>query len=132
LFTPFGLWLPRNSASQARVGKYIPLQHLGQSQKEKLIIQKGIPYLTLLWKKGHIMLYIGAHQGKAIIFHNLWGIKTKNNGKEGREIVGKSVITTIQPGKELDNLHPQKGSLLKNIIGMAILTTPSKLQQACR
>ncbi len=133
LFTPFGLWLPRNSASQVKVGKYIPLQHLSQSKKEAMIIKKGVPYLTLLWKKGHIMLYIGKHEDNAIIFHNFWGIKTKNsNGKEGRKIVGKSVITTIRPGNELDNLHPKKGSFLKNIIGMTILVAPSKLKQACR
>lgn len=121
-FAPFGIWLPRHSADQAKqVGTYIDLQGIDPEQKEKIILEKGIPYLSLLWRKGHIMLYIGEKDGQALIFHNVWGLRTIDlRGREGRKIIGKAVITTLSPGKELSSLD-QEGLLIKNIAGMNIL-----------
>jgi len=115
LFTPFGLWLPRNSTAQAQVGEFIYLEDLTLEEKEKMIIEKGVPFLTLLWKKGHIMLYIGNKNGKAFMFHNFWSITDL--------IVGHSAITSLQPGAELGD-----SNYLKKIIGMAILIPRDKLQ----
>ena len=122
LFAPFGIWLPRHSEDQVKeAGYYIDLKGLTPKQKEKIIIEKGIPYLTILWRKGHVMLYIGAQNGQALIFHNIWGIKTKDlRGREGRKIIGQAVITTLRPGSELRNFDAA-GDLLANIAGMSIL-----------
>lgn len=121
-FIPFGIWLPRHSADQVKeVGTYIDLQGLDSAEKEKIILEKGIPYLSLLWRKGHVMLYIGEQNDRALIFHNAWGIKTIDlSGREGRKIIGKAVITTLYPGNELSNLDPD-GLLIKNIAAMSIL-----------
>lgn len=121
-FAPFGIWLPRHSEDQAKkVGTYIDLENLEPEQKEKIILEQGIPYLSLLWRKGHVMLYIGAKDNKALIFHNVWGLKTVDLcGREERKIIGKAVITTLCPGAELPCLDPE-GSLLKNISAMTIL-----------
>ncbi len=124
LFAPFGIWLPRNSAAQAKTGNFISLQHLPASQKERVVIQRGIPYLTLLWSEGHIMLYIGTHQGRALVFQNMWGVKTRDSeGEEGRRVVGQAVITSLQPGKELIDLDSHKGNVLKNLLGMTVLVS---------
>ena len=129
-FAPFGIWLPRHSEDQVKeVGSYVSLQGLDPEQKEKIILEKGVPYLSLLWRKGHVMLYIGQLNGRALIFHNLWGIKTKDvTGKEGRKIIGQAVITTLRPGAELSCIDPEGGSLLKAITAMNILR-PDKLNQ---
>jgi len=121
-FAPFGIWLPRHSADQAKkVGTFIDLQNLEPEQKEKFILQQGIPYLSILWRKGHVMLYIGEQNGRALIFHNVWGLKTRDlSGREGRKIIGKAVITTLYPGAELYCLDPE-GLLLKNISAMTVL-----------
>lgn len=122
LFGPFGIMLPRHSTHQAKSRKeFFDLSYLKTKDKEKFIIENGIPYLTLLWLKGHIMLYIGEQQGKALAFHNIWGIRTKSFfGKEGRKIVGQAVITTLSPGKELNN-RDKNADLLKRIRGMAYI-----------
>jgi len=122
LFTPFGLWLPRNSAAQAlQGGQFIDLSQLSNADKEKQIIEQGTPFLTLIWLKGHIMLYIGHENGKALVFHNIWGLKTKEqDGSEGRKIIGKAVITTLEPGKELPEINSQP-LLLNRIQGMTLL-----------
>ena len=121
-FTPFGIWLPRHSEDQVKeVGTYVDLQGLESAEKEKIILEKGIPYLSLLWRKGHVMLYIGRQNDRALIFHNAWGIKTIDlSGREGRKIIGKAVITTLYPGEELSSLAPD-GLLIKNIAAMSIL-----------
>jgi hypothetical protein len=122
-FAVFGIWLPRHSEDQVKeVGTYIDLSGLSPEEKEKTIIKKGVPYLSLLWRKGHVMLYIGAKDGRALIFHNIWGIRTKDiQGREGRKIIGQAVITTLQPGQELRDVDSAAGSLLNNISAMNIL-----------
>jgi hypothetical protein len=126
LFAPFGIWLPRHSSDQAKEGgMFVNLQHLSPQEKEQAIIKDGMPYLTLIWRKGHIMLYIGSHQGKALIFHNFWGIKTKDLlGREGRRIVGHAAITTLNPGLELRNDDSPESYYINSIMGMTILVNP--------
>lgn len=115
MFAPFGILLPRHSADQAKEGGvFIDLTDKSLDEKEKTIITYGIPYLTLLWKKGHIMLYIGQNQGKPLLFHNIWDVRTKNiYGAQGRHIIGKAVITTLDPGVELCNSELKEGEFLK-------------------
>jgi cell wall-associated NlpC family hydrolase len=129
-FAPFGIWLPRHSADQAKkVGTFINLQNIDPEQKEKIILAQGIPYRSLLWRKGHVMLYIGEQNGRALIFHNVWGLKTiDSRGREGRKIIGKAVITTLRPGAELCGLDPEEGLLMNTIAGMTILM-PEKPDQ---
>jgi len=123
-FAVFGIWLPRHSEDQVKeVGSYIDLNGIIAERKEKIILEKGIPYLTLLWRKGHVMLYIGQQNGRALIFHNIWGIRTKDlKGRDGRKIIGQAVITTLRPGQELRNFDPE-GDLLSHIAGMSILVS---------
>lgn len=128
MYSPFGIWLPRNSADQAREGgTFIDLSDLSPEDREMMILKHGIPYLTLIWRKGHIMLYIGSYQGTPLIFHNFWSIRTKDFlGREDKIIVGHAAITTLQPGLELDNIDPLRGNYLNYILGMTLLINPEK------
>ncbi len=121
LYTPFGIALPRNSSKQAKIGKIIDLSSLSNLEKEKVIKEKGIPFETLLYKKGHIVLYVGTYNDEIIIFHNTWGIKTKSDGVEGRFIIGKTIFSTLKIGKELKN-YDKSAELLRNIKSMNIIT----------
>lgn len=123
LFAPFGVWLPRNSTEQAlEGGTFIDLSALSAQEKEGKIVSQGIPYLTLLWRKGHIMLYMGTHNGKPLVFHNLWGISTMTApGRKGKLIVGHAAITTLHPGRELPDYHKAAADLATNIMGMTLL-----------
>jgi len=121
LFNPFGIWLPRNSSKQAKVGKVISLDGLDADEKLSLIKQKAIPFQTLVYKRGHILLYVGTFEGKVIVFHNTWGIKTKKDGVEGRLVIGKSIFSTLQIGKNL-KYYDEDAQLLKHIKSINILT----------
>lgn len=122
LFAPFGLWLPRNSASQAKAWTFVSLQGLTPAEKLERIKAEGRPFATLLWLPGHITLYIGQYHGEAIMFHNMWGIRTTRPGSDqsGRFVIGRAVITTTRPGTELPNIENTEG-LIGSMRGMAVL-----------
>jgi len=120
-FAVFGIWLPRNSSQQSRVGKVISLENLTDEEKINLIKKEAIPFQTLLYKRGHIVLYVGTYEDQIIIFHNAWGIKTKKDGVKGRVVVGKSIFSTLKLGKEQED-YDEDGEILRNLKSMNILT----------
>lgn len=122
LFTPFGIHLPRNSSSQSRVGAVLDISSLPPAEKERRIIAEAAPFHSLIWLKGHIGVYLGVYEGKAMLMHNLWGIRTRDadGGCDGRAIVGKGVITTLRPGVERPDLCTP-GSFLDRIEKVSIL-----------
>lgn len=121
LYAPFGIWLPRNSSQQAKIGKVISFEGLNLEQKREKIKKEGIAFETLLYKKGHILLYLGLYKGKIAVLHNAWGIRTLDNGKEGRKILGKTIISSLELGKELKDYDKDSG-LLAKIKSMNIIT----------
>lgn len=127
-FAPFGIYLKRNSSKQVEQGQYIELKDLDNAGKKQRILDDGVPFMTLIYLRGHIMLYIGEQAGEPLVFHNVWGLRIlQDDGSVGRFIIGRAVITTLEPGKELPNLV-QKSSILNKIQGMVILDRESALK----
>ena len=83
--------------------------------------ENGIPFETLLHRKGHILIYAGVYNDKIIVMHDMWGIKTKQGDKTGRIVVGKTVFTSLEVGKE-QKFYDEKSSLLRRIDSMNIIT----------
>lgn len=121
LYAPFGIWLPRNSSEQSKSGTVISLENISAQEKKDMIINEGIPFETLLYKQGHILLYLGTYEGEVTVLHNVWGIKTLENGIEGRAVIGKVVISSLEIGKEREDYNPEKG-ILSQIKSMNIIT----------
>ncbi|MBU1230522.1 MAG: SH3 domain-containing protein [Proteobacteria bacterium] len=125
LLAPFGIFMPRNSSQQARSGEFVSFQGLSGPQKEALLLERGTPLLTLLHKPGHIMLYLGrasvAGQGRAVMLHAIWGLRSLDeSGVEGRVVLGRTVITTLEPGRELPDVA-RAGTLLEGLAGMTLV-----------
>ncbi|RKY52148.1 MAG: glycoside hydrolase, partial [Candidatus Neomarinimicrobiota bacterium] len=121
LFTPFGIWLPRNSFRQGQIGRVISFENLSNDKKVTLIKKEGIPFETLLYLRGHIVLYLGEYEGTIMILHNMWGVRTLIDGEEGRVVIGRTVISTLEIGKELEGYQSEK-SLLSKLKSMNIIT----------
>ena len=121
LFTPFGIWLPRNSSQQAKAGQRIMLTNLSEKEKEDRIRSLAIPFQTLLYLPGHIGLYLGQFDGKAVMLHNMWGIRIH---EVERFVVGKTVITTLYPGKELQGYS---SSLMSRVQSLTIVGRENEL-----
>ena len=117
VLVPFGLPLPRNSGRQAVAGRSVDLDQLTEAEKEERILGEAAPFRTLLNLPGHVMLYLGAYEGAPVAFHTIWGLRTESadGSNPGRHVIGKSVITSLSPGKDLDTLSRNRGDLLSRI-----------------
>ena len=129
--TPFGVWIPRNSGNQGNLGKVFLFEGEANEKKQE-ILNKGIPFLSVVYKRGHSMLYIGSDaENNPLIFHNVWGLKPKlkndqlksvatareahgifglsfdseNQEVSSRFIIGKTVITTVEPEKGFEDFE---------------------------
>lgn len=120
VFIPFGIWLPRNSSAQAQAWAFASLRSVPIDKKEEYILRHARPFATLLWLPGHIALYIGEYGGRAALFHDFWAIRTEVGGREGRYILGRTLISGVRPGIELPDMPPGS-DLLTRIQGMTVL-----------
>lgn len=120
--TPFGIWLPRNSASQSKKGEVISFAGMSNEEKLSLIKAQGVPFETIIYLKGHVLLYVGTYQDNVMVMHNFWGVRTIDKaGSQGRHVVGKAVISTLELGAELPDYDPSM-KLLSRVESMNIFT----------
>lgn len=120
-FRPFGKFLERNSKAQTKNGNYFDISDLSNDEKKEYIRKNGVPFSTLVYLKGHIMLYIGTKDNEPLVMHNMWSVRLKDKwGKKYRHIVGKTTITTLEPGNDLKDFD-KDNSILKKIQGIVIL-----------
>ncbi len=120
-FLPFGIWLPRTAAAQIASVPGRNLAGLTPQEKEDAIRREGLPFLTLFYKTGHIMLYVGTDPaGRPLVLHNAWSIRVKDTSGEREQFIGKTVITTLEPGKELGIAEGK--TLLEQGTAMATIT----------
>ena len=83
--------------------------------KEKRLKDSGKPFRTLVGMPGHVMLYIGQYNDRAVVYHDVWGTRT-DLGKDGqgRLIIGKVSVTSLEPGEEHQEVR-RAGTLLKRV-----------------
>lgn len=121
IYTPFGIWLPRNSFQQSKIGRKISLENLSDQEKINTIKEEGIPFRTILYKKGHVLIYVGIKDGEPVAYHNTWGIKTiDEDNKEGRIIVGKTIYSSLRLGEDQKN-YDKDSEILRNLVSMNII-----------
>ncbi|WP_350286277.1 SH3 domain-containing protein [uncultured Croceitalea sp.] len=116
LMGTYKIWLPRDSKDQINAGAKYDLPEVAD-EKIKFIKEKGIPFLTILRKKGHNMLYVGnAPNGEPLILHAIWGLKTSYSNEQLADFLA------IYP---IEGIHKDKDGTLKgrHIIGEAVITS---------
>jgi hypothetical protein len=117
IFVGFGIFLPRNSYEQAK--GYTDISAMNQTSKKAYIKANAKAWHTLIYLKGHIMLYVGMDsKGEPLVMHDAWGIKSFENGKEGRKMLGGVVVTTMEEGKGQPWFDDNKSSILGKVLGI--------------
>lgn len=114
LFAQFGLYLPRNSYAQGNYGTYqIKLEGLNVPQKEKVIFSNATPFGSVLYLKGHIMLYLGKDSttGELIVAHSAWSVNTSDLFAKTEHKLGGVVITTLKPANQYNGLWTHSPTL---------------------
>ena len=95
IFTPFGIWLPRNSAQQAQLSSTLDLSKNNADERISLLKEKGHPLMTIIYIGGHVMLYVGNkdsnnNRAAAITYQNVWGMSPESRDK--RYVIGQSLF----------------------------------------
>ena len=117
LMAEFGIWLPRNSKSQLKIGENYELGTLSNEDKIELIKREGVPYFTLLYFPGHVMLYVGQVDGEVAIAHSIWGLRKVD---DTRALIAKNALTTLKIGQNEPDIKREK-LLISRINKMSIL-----------
>lgn len=93
IFTPFGIWLPRNSAQQSKLNSTLDLSQANIDERIKLLKEKGHPLMTIIYIGGHVMLYVGNQNTNAMTYQNVWGISPESHDK--RYVIGQSLFLPL-------------------------------------
>ncbi len=98
IFTLFGIFMPRNTQSQGLAGYLVDISHLSSQERAKYLIKKGVPLLTLIHVKGHILLYVGAYKNKRgqafpLSYQQVWSLYPKD--KSSRSVIGQAVFLPL-------------------------------------
>ena len=131
----FGFFLLRNSQAQIKQkdfkdrSLYVDLSQKTPQEKIAFLKENAIPFATLLGMRGHIMLYLGVFNDEVLAIHDIWGLRTLQDGKEGREILGRIIITPLDTGKDIKTIS-QDSLLIKRISGMRNLFETNELKNA--
>ncbi len=121
-FANFGILLPRNSYAQSRyANNYVDLSSMKAKEKEDYILKNATPFGTLLYLKGHIMLYLGERDHQAIVAHSIWSLQTQKHFKTLIHNIGGVVITSLWLAKEHNGAFSKKKLLIDRVLGMSDL-----------
>jgi len=119
VFATTGICLPRNPAAQLKSGLLIAEFDKSVCDKEKMKILKGkaIGGLTLLYLKGHIMLFLGMADDMPYAIHATWAYRENIAGHDTVRLVNRVAVTDLSLGK-----GSGKGSLLERLAGITIVS----------
>ncbi len=94
VFSVFGLELPRNSSQQALMGKVLAKGFDSFEEMEELL-KKSPPYRTLLFMRGHVMVYGGTEEGDLVIYHAVHSLKGKRVNRVVKNLIKKDGLENI-------------------------------------
>jgi hypothetical protein len=118
VFATVGIILPRNSSRQAGVGNLIGKFRKGASKAEKLyaLSKKAISGITLLYLKGHIMLFMGMKDNQPYAVHAAWAYREPAPRGDVIRVINRVALTDLSLGA-----GTKRGSLLKRLRTMRVI-----------
>jgi hypothetical protein len=122
LFASFGMVMPRNSKYQAMIGEDLGVDEDMRVREKLHILDQATPMTTLLRLPGHIMLYLGKHQGRHYAIHSLWSIQKADSTGPVLSKVGRVVVSDLNLGQFTPN-----GSLLERISDVRSISGGTRL-----
>jgi hypothetical protein len=97
IFAAFGVWLPRHSSTQMSAGRMVDLSASTPAERLDYLARHGVPFRTLIYIGGHVMLYIGntTRDGMTVpvVYQDVWGLRPADNSR--RAVIGGSVILPL-------------------------------------
>ncbi len=111
IFSCFGIYIPRNSRQQLKVGiEQVSFTKKIKDEERRKALKSTIPGITLLGWPGHIMLYLGEYNGHHYCLQNIWAFKKKRWFTEDTHYIGKVVVSDLSLGE-----GTKRGSILRRL-----------------
>ncbi len=100
-FASFGIWLPKESASQPRYGRMVDMSYASPEQRISYLMENGKPFLTIIYIGGRVVMYIGNYPNSynkesplmAMSYQDVWGLHPA--GVNTRIVIGGSVFLPL-------------------------------------
>lgn len=109
LYAVFGLELPRNSSQQAQIGRLVATGF--ESYEEfKDVLKTLPPFRTLLFMKGHVMIYGGFEGGEPVLYHAVHRMRREDGSEWHINAVYRNLL-------ERDRLR----NIYRNIVAVRVL-----------
>jgi len=120
IFATVGIALPRNSSQQARVGFLLEEFDRDSTEQEKIdgLARRGIGGITLLYLRGHIMLFLGMVDDSPYAIHSIWAYRQKAGRGNIIRVVNRVAVSNLSLGK-----GSKKGSLLERLKMVRIIAS---------
>lgn len=109
LYAIYGLELPRNSSQQAQIGRLVA-EGFGSYEEFKETLRALPPFRTLLFMRGHVMIYGGFEEGQPVIYHAVHRLRKEDGSQWHVNSIYKNLL-------ERDGLR----NLYKFIIAVRVL-----------
>lgn len=117
VFLTVGISLPRNSADQARAGTLVGSFNEQDPEVVKIKSLAQAPgAITILQLKGHVMLYLGMHEGRPYVIHETSGYYEKVAGRDIKRVLNRAVVSDLSLGQ-----GSHKGSLLERLLKINVI-----------
>ncbi|RMH79717.1 MAG: glycoside hydrolase [Acidobacteria bacterium] len=91
LYSLFGLELPRNSAQQALIGRVVS-KGFKSYEEFKETLRTLPPFRTLLFMKGHVILYGGMEKGDIVLYHAVNSLNTEDGTRWHIRSIHKNLV----------------------------------------
>ena len=118
VFSTAGIRLPRNSSAQRRAGVELCARddRTTEETMRALLVERGVGGGTLLGMSGHIMLYLGAVDGKPFAIHALRAYREPAPRTDRIRFVNRVAVTDLSLGK-----GTSRGSLLDRLLTVRLV-----------
>ncbi len=112
VFATTGIFFPRNSFDQAQVGRLIGEFDENSSEREKLEIlsHKAVGGISVLYLRGHIMLFLGMAYNRPYVMHATWAYRGPAGKGNRIQKINRVVFTDLYLGR-----GSTRGSLLERL-----------------
>ncbi|WP_156915841.1 SH3 domain-containing protein [Desulfatirhabdium butyrativorans] len=125
IFATTGLMLPRNSADQAKVLRTAAIfePQIGCEARKDLIQKRADPGASLLYMKGHILLYIGSIGDALYVIHAAHGYRVpdERTGEDRFIRLSRVVVSDLELGN-----GSRHGSLCGRLISVHTIKDPEQ------
>lgn len=120
VFATVGISLPRNSSKQSLVGNLIVEYPDGAAGGEKLtaLTENGVGGCTLLYMRGHIMLFLGTVHDVPYAIHSTWAYRQPRWGGDRVRVINRVAVTQLSLGE-----RSKKGSWLERLRSIRVVSS---------